>query len=187
MCLNKRLAVEVIPLVDSSHWCAFIMMTSPSRNIFRVTSLLCGEFTGHRHKGQWGRALMFSSICAWINSWVNNRDAGNLNRHRAHYDVSVMFPDAFSITGTLVRGLHLSGDFPHKGPVMRCFNVSFAFRLNKLFNMQFSYILVIPDSLRFWDAIDSSPLSAAYMCRWTGSALLQAMACRLFGAMSSPE
>ena len=25
------------------------------------------------HKGQWHGALMFSLICAWINSWVNNR------------------------------------------------------------------------------------------------------------------
>ena len=27
------------------------------------------------HKGQWRRALMFSLICAWINGWVNNREA----------------------------------------------------------------------------------------------------------------
>ena len=39
------------------------------------------------HKGQWRGALMFSLICAWINSWVNNREAGNLKRHRAHNDV----------------------------------------------------------------------------------------------------
>ena len=42
------------------------------------------------HKGQWGGALMFSLICAWINGWVNNREAGDLTRHRAHYDVTVM-------------------------------------------------------------------------------------------------
>ena len=33
---------------------------------------------------------MFSLICAWINGWVNNRKAGDLRRHRAHYDVIVM-------------------------------------------------------------------------------------------------
>ena len=43
------------------------------------------------HKGQWRRALTFSLIYAWTNSWVNNRDAGDLKRHRAHYDVTVMF------------------------------------------------------------------------------------------------
>ena len=42
------------------------------------------------HKGQWRGALMFSLICAWINAWVNNREAGDLRRHRGHYDVIVM-------------------------------------------------------------------------------------------------
>ena len=42
------------------------------------------------HKGQWRGALMFSLIYAWINGWVNNREAGDLRRHRAHYDVTVM-------------------------------------------------------------------------------------------------
>ena len=42
------------------------------------------------HKGQWRGALMFSLICTWINNWVNNAEAGDLRRHRAHCDVSVM-------------------------------------------------------------------------------------------------
>ena len=42
------------------------------------------------HKGQWRGALMFSLICVWINDWVNNREAGDLRCHRAHYDVIVM-------------------------------------------------------------------------------------------------
>ena len=42
------------------------------------------------HKGQWRGALMFSLICVWINCWVNNREAGDLRRYCAHYDVSVM-------------------------------------------------------------------------------------------------
>ena len=42
------------------------------------------------HKGQWRGALMFSLICAWINAWVNNREAGDLGRHRARYDVIAM-------------------------------------------------------------------------------------------------
>ena len=51
---------------------------------------------GHRspvnspHKGQWRGALMFSLNWVWMNSWVNNREAGDLRRHRAHYDVTVM-------------------------------------------------------------------------------------------------
>ena len=43
------------------------------------------------HKGQWRGALMFSLICVWINYWVNNREAGDLRRYRAHYDVTVQF------------------------------------------------------------------------------------------------
>ena len=42
------------------------------------------------HKGQWHRAFMFSLICAWTDGWVNNRDASDLRRHRAQYDVTVM-------------------------------------------------------------------------------------------------
>ena len=42
------------------------------------------------HKGQWRGTLMFSLIFAWINGWVNNREAGDLRRHRGHYDVTVM-------------------------------------------------------------------------------------------------
>ena len=43
------------------------------------------------HKGQWRGALMFSLICAWTKGWTNNRDAGDVTRHRAHYDVTVMW------------------------------------------------------------------------------------------------
>ena len=68
------------------------MMTSSNGNIFRVTGPLGIHLSpvNSRHKGQWRGALMFSLICAWINGWVNNREAGDLRRHRSHYDVSVM-------------------------------------------------------------------------------------------------
>ena len=42
------------------------------------------------HKGQWRGALMFTLICAWINGWVNTREAGDLRRYRPDYDVIVM-------------------------------------------------------------------------------------------------
>ena len=41
------------------------------------------------HKDQWRGALMFCLICAWRNG-VNNREAGDLRRHRDHYDVTLM-------------------------------------------------------------------------------------------------
>ena len=43
------------------------------------------------HKRQWRGAFMFSLIWAWLNGWVNNREAGDLRRHHAHYDVIVMW------------------------------------------------------------------------------------------------
>ena len=66
------------------------MITSSNGNILGVTGRLCGEITGHRwippHKGLWRGALMFSYIYASINGWVNNREAGDLRRHHAHYE-----------------------------------------------------------------------------------------------------
>ena len=50
------------------------------------------------HKGQWRGALMFSSICAWIDGWENSREAGDLRRYRAHYDVTVMLWNYFHIS-----------------------------------------------------------------------------------------
>ena len=74
------------------------------------------------HKGQWRGALMFSLIRAWINGWVNNGGTGDLRRHRAHYDVTVMFTKIVAPTRTLlVPGLrqcvwswliHIMAQFP---------------------------------------------------------------------------
>ena len=33
---------------------------------------------------------MFSLICVWINGWVNNREAGDVRRYCAHYDVTLV-------------------------------------------------------------------------------------------------
>ena len=46
------------------------------------------------HKGQWRGVLMHSFICARINGWVNNREAGDSRRHRAH-DVIAIFCETF--------------------------------------------------------------------------------------------
>ena len=66
-------------------------MMSSNGNIFRVTGHLCGAFTGNR----WIPLTKASDaelwcFLWWINGWVNNREAGDLRRHRAHYDVAVM-------------------------------------------------------------------------------------------------
>ena len=65
------------------------IMMSSNGNIFHVTGHSSLAFVrgihlslvNSPHKGQWRRALMFSLICAWINGWVNNREAGDLRSH----------------------------------------------------------------------------------------------------------
>ena len=52
------------------------------------------------HKSQWRGALVFSLICARINDWVNNRQAGDLRRHCGHYDVNVMCRQEGPVTFT---------------------------------------------------------------------------------------
>ena len=65
------------------------------------------------HKGQWRWALMFSMICAWINGWVNIREAGDLRRHRAEqYDVIVMGRIIDKTSCCSIWSGEYSGEFP---------------------------------------------------------------------------
>ena len=61
-------------------------------------SSVTGEFPAQRPVTQ---SFDVSLICVRINDWVNDREAGDLRRNRAHYDVTVMIDD-----------------FPHKTPDM---------------------------------------------------------------------
>ena len=69
------------------------MMTSSNGSIFCVTGLcagnspVTGEFPAKRPVT---RNFDVSLICVWINGCVNNHEAGDFRRHRAHYDVIVM-------------------------------------------------------------------------------------------------
>ena len=63
-------------------------MTSSNGTIFRVTGLLCGEFTGDTKASD--AELFDFFICTWTNGWVNNRHVGDLRRHSTLYDVTVM-------------------------------------------------------------------------------------------------
>ena len=69
-------------------------MTSSNGKIFSVAGPLCGEVTGHRWiprtTASDAELLCFLWSEPWINSWVNNREAGDLRSHRAHYDAIVM-------------------------------------------------------------------------------------------------
>ena len=78
--------------------CYFARTSSWWRHQMETVSALLALCAGNSpvpvispHKGQWRGALMFSLIYAWINDWVNNREAGDLRRQRGHYDVIVMF------------------------------------------------------------------------------------------------
>ena len=79
---------------------------------------------------------MFFFILAWINGWVNNGDAGDLKRHRTHYDVILMdlsnhwlFVQSIFLTNkshqssTLLARYdgnpHVTCGLPHSGQVMR--------------------------------------------------------------------
>ena len=56
-----------------------------------------GEFPSQRPASQ--SLDVFFFICAWINHSVNNREAGDLRSHCAHYDVIVMSINASTFTG----------------------------------------------------------------------------------------
>ena len=50
-------------------------------------SPVTGDFPAQRPMT---RSFDIFFICAWTNGWLNNREAGDSRRHRAHYDVTVM-------------------------------------------------------------------------------------------------
>ena len=98
-------------------------MTSSNGKIFCVTGPLCGELTGHRWipltKASDAEIWFFLWSVPWINGWVNNREAGDLRRHRVHYDAIVMeLADAsrcHEISGHL-RVFVVKGFLPHGVP-----------------------------------------------------------------------
>ena len=57
-------------------------------------------------------------ICAWINCWVHNREAADMRRHRANYDVTVMSlnSDVCSISVSAV----LFAISYYSGPLYNC-------------------------------------------------------------------
>ena len=92
-CTRYRMAIILIDKYTTGlSW--YCMMTSSNGNNFRVTGPLCGEFTRHRWisltEASDAELWCFNWSSPWINGWVNNGEAGDLRRHRAHYDVIVM-------------------------------------------------------------------------------------------------
>ena len=73
--------------VNSSWWRHQMEKCSALLAICARNPPVTGEFPSQRPARG---ALKFSLICTWTNVWVNNRDAGDLRPHSAHYDVTVM-------------------------------------------------------------------------------------------------
>ena len=98
-----------IHLCYNSTWCDFtdIFHFLPSnmprwrhqRETFSALLALCegnpSVTMDSPHKGQWLGALMVFFICAWTNCAANNRNAGDLRCHRAHYDVTTIHRACF--------------------------------------------------------------------------------------------
>ena len=95
-CTNNRFLTQIDSNAEwvsmSRRWQLFHMVTSSNGNIFRVTdfcmgnSPVTGEFPTQRPVTR--NFDIFFDLS--LNGWVNNHDAGDLRRHRAHYDVTVM-------------------------------------------------------------------------------------------------
>ena len=102
-----RLTSVRLPSVTS------VMMTSSNGSIPPVTSLLWGEFISHR----WipltkASDAELSLIRVRTNSWVNNRDVGDLRRHHAHHDVTVMMYSIFKCVAVACHKIAHNSDSP---------------------------------------------------------------------------
>ena len=76
-----------IILADTPWWRHQMEKFSALLAICAVNSPVSGEFPAQRPVK---RSFDVFFICVWINGWVNNREAGDLRRYRAHYEVTVM-------------------------------------------------------------------------------------------------
>ena len=127
------------------------MMTLSNGNIFRVTGHLCGEFTGD--KGRWREALIISLICAWTNGWVNDRSAGDLRSHCAHYHVTVMF--------TIQRPLifvHKLYDFRKSTAEWSTISQGFAYSETRLWAQRVSQVFILTQIFYVWTVLLWTPV-----------------------------
>ena len=103
---------------DVIKWKPFLRYWSFVRGIHRSA-------VNSPYKGQWRGGLMFSLFCGW----VNNGEAGDLRRHRVHYDITVMSQKGESLSRekgsecrkeqyTRLTGSHLQPTFHPRTPVV---------------------------------------------------------------------
>ena len=85
---NVRVSMAWCHRVNHFPWWRHQLETFSALQAFCAgNSPVTGEFPAQRPVT---RSFDFSLMCAWINGSVNNREAGDLRRHRAHYDVIAM-------------------------------------------------------------------------------------------------
>ena len=89
MCIIVVITVPVSSLAPlGATWWRHQMETfSALLAICAGNSPVPGEFPTQRPVT---RSFDIFLICVWINGWVNNRETGDLRRHRAHYDITVI-------------------------------------------------------------------------------------------------
>ena len=94
------------------------------------TGILLGESIagGYPHKGHWRGALLFYLICAWTNGSANNGDDGDLRRHCAHYDVTVIYTDEATDIWDILWVCVLQLDFSVNNPnILHCWYIEVTF------------------------------------------------------------
>ena len=80
-----------------------------SHSFTYILQCYTGEFPSQRPVTR-----SFDVFCAWINSWVNNREAGYFSCHRAHYDVMVIITKhAITRMVRILHGMYCDHNEPH--------------------------------------------------------------------------
>ena len=88
------LCIQIHQPTTFSQYCCFSWWRHQKKT-FSASLAICwrnspvtGEFPAQMDSNAelWG----FLFICVWINGWVNNRETGDLIRHRAHCDATAM-------------------------------------------------------------------------------------------------
>ena len=78
---------EIYPTLHNSWWRHQMETFSALLAICAGNSPVSGEFPAQRPVT---RSIDISLICAYLNGWVNTREAGDLRHYRAHYHAIVM-------------------------------------------------------------------------------------------------
>ena len=90
--------------------------------------------------------MMFSLICTWINGSVNNGEDGDLRRHRAHYDVTLVVACCLRRALLIVVGIPAVGcmtaDSYHNEEIWDCCNWQWG-EGGPLLNTTITYTLIL--------------------------------------------